>query len=116
MKRWVFIKGFIKIFSPGILSVSGFALLSQYLKRHPAPRRLETEPTAIRPPGALPEEEFLSTCIRCQRCQDACPTGAIQLASGNDPVQLGTPFILPSVTACNLCLECTQTCPTGAFG
>ena len=31
----------------------------------------------LRPPGALPEEEFLSVCIRCGRCADACPNQAI---------------------------------------
>ena len=115
MNRRRFIREMTRtIISVGV-SILGFGMLSRYMKRHPAPLRLETEPTTIRPPGALAEKDFLTTCIRCQRCQDACPTGAILLAGPNDQVQLGTPFILPSRTACNLCLECTQTCPTGAL-
>ncbi len=31
----------------------------------------------LRPPGALPEDDFLSTCIRCLRCVDACPNHAL---------------------------------------
>ena len=110
---------FIREMTPSVMSVGvsilGFGLLSRYLKRHPAPYRLETESTVIRPPGALTEKDFLTTCIRCQRCQDACPSGAILLACPNAPVQLRTPFIRPSKTACHLCLECRQTCPTGAL-
>ena len=31
----------------------------------------------LRPPGALPENDFLATCIRCGRCVDACPANAL---------------------------------------
>lgn len=34
----------------------------------------------VRPPGALPEEEFLNRCIRCFRCGEACPKTAINFA------------------------------------
>ena len=32
----------------------------------------------IRPPGALPEEEFLKRCIKCGQCMRICPTNVIQ--------------------------------------
>lgn len=77
----------------------------------------------IRPPGALPEEEFLSTCIRCMRCSDACPNHAIQATppeAGSSSA--GTPFIKAREQTCMLCsrvatdyLRCTQVCPSGAL-
>lgn len=77
----------------------------------------------IRPPGALPERQFLASCIRCQRCVDACPNLAIQpQASSAGPVESGTPHVLPREQACMLCsqtrgsyLRCTAACPTGAL-
>ncbi len=85
----------------------------------------------LRPPGALDEEEFLATCIRCGRCADACPNRAIVLFTedaGRDlamkpgPGQRGTPAIFPRRQACMLCngspgnsLLCTVSCPSGAL-
>src|SRR5438105_3930740 len=33
----------------------------------------------LRPPGALPEAEFTSTCSRCGHCAEVCPANAIQI-------------------------------------
>ncbi|GIW81708.1 MAG: hypothetical protein KatS3mg105_3515 [Gemmatales bacterium] len=77
----------------------------------------------IRPPGALPEADFLSTCIRCMRCVDACPNHAIKsMPASAGPLQAGTPFLKPREQACMLCsrvetdyLRCTAVCPSGAL-
>ena len=85
----------------------------------------------LRPPGALTEEEFLSVCIRCGRCADACPNRAIvaftedtgkDLAMKPGPGPRGTPVIFARRQACMLCntvpgdeLLCTAACPTGAL-
>jgi MauM/NapG family ferredoxin protein len=85
----------------------------------------------LRPPGALPEDEFLSTCIRCGRCIDACPNRSITTFTREnaEPFSMtpgaggeGTPVIFPRQKACNLCagdqggeLLCTAACPTGAL-
>jgi len=37
-----------------------------------------TTRTLLRPPGALPEDEFLARCIRCGECMKVCPTNALQ--------------------------------------
>jgi len=81
------------------------------------------EAAAIRPPGALPEDEFLSTCIRCQRCVDACPNHCIKATPVSaGPRRAGTPYIHPREQACMLCsrvdtdfLRCTAACPSGAL-
>lgn len=85
----------------------------------------------LRPPGALSEDEFLATCIRCGRCADACPNRCITAFtedSGRDldlapgPGQRGTPVIFARRQACMLCngvpgdeLLCTAACPSGAL-
>ncbi len=85
----------------------------------------------VRPPGALPEEDFLATCIRCGRCTDACPNRCItpfteeagrELALAPGARQFGTPVIFARRQACMLCngepgdgLLCTEACPTGAL-
>ncbi len=77
----------------------------------------------LRPPGALDESEFASTCIRCLKCVDACPNRALEslpLTAG-DHVS-GTPTMHPRTAACMLCanvegdhLKCTEVCPSGAL-
>lgn len=77
----------------------------------------------LRPPGALPEAEFLSRCIRCMRCVDACPNHAIMsLDKSFGRQRQSTPAIKPRRQACMLCngvdseyLMCTKVCPTGAL-
>ena len=36
----------------------------------------------LRPPGALKEKDFLSTCIKCGMCVEACPFDALHMGSG----------------------------------
>jgi ferredoxin-type protein NapG len=68
----------------------------------------------VRPPGAVSEDKFLSQCIRCTRCSEACETGAIKLLRGHGRLD-GTPHIVPEETPCNLCLKCGEACPTSAL-
>ncbi len=77
----------------------------------------------LRPPGALPEDEFLSTCIRCMRCVDSCPNHCLESTPVTAGAQIaGTPQMHPRRQACMLCsraegdyLRCTAACPTGAL-
>lgn len=100
----------------GLASLLGLGILGQVLRQNKRPPTLAPgEPEVLRPPGALPEPDFLAQCIRCVRCRDACPNSAIKLASFDDPFPTGTPFITASLNACHLCLACTETCPTEAL-
>ncbi len=69
----------------------------------------------LRPPGGLPEPDFLAACIRCYRCQDACAPGAIQFYDESDGVLYHTPYIDPARAGCTLCNACGPACPTGAL-
>lgn len=70
----------------------------------------------LRPPGALPEREFLATCIRCGKCAQICPYGSIRMAGLQDGLMLmGTPVIRARRMPCYLCMECPAVCPSGAL-
>lgn len=67
----------------------------------------------LRPPGAIPEEQFRLKCIRCLKCVKVCPTDALKVA-GNWGSVKNTP-ILKSVDKCLLCMNCINVCPTSAL-
>ena len=71
----------------------------------------------LRPPGAISEKRFLSACVRCGMCAQACPCQSIKLAGGQAGVGIGTPVITPRETPCYLCqdLPCVKACPSGAL-
>jgi polyferredoxin len=82
--------------------------------------QLDRRQGVIRPPGALPEAEFVRTCILCQECVRVCPTGGLKptfLEAGLAAV--GTPRLVPRAGACALnpsCPNlCAQVCPVGAI-
>lgn len=74
---------------------------------------------AIRPPGAVTENDFLDRCIRCQECVRICATtgGCLQpssLESGWEGIW--TPISVPRSGYCEYnCNLCGQVCPTGAI-
>ena len=81
------------------------------------PRYMKKTDRALRPPGALPEEDFLATCIRCGSCLRICVTHTLQ-ASGmeNGLIRWGTPIHNMRVAGCEQqCNLCGKICPTGAI-
>ena len=50
----------------------------------------------IRPPSALKDKNFLSECIRCGLCVEACPWDTLKLADLDDGLPYGTPFFYPA--------------------
>ncbi len=81
-------------------------------------RRVAARPAqALRPPGALPEREFLGACLRCGLCVRACPYGTLRLASAVGPVAPGTPYFVARAVPCEMCedIPCVAACPSGAL-
>ncbi len=70
----------------------------------------------LRPPGARAEPQFLSLCIKCQKCIEICPTGVIvPVLLTEDVRNAGTPRLNFRVGDCTRCLKCIEACPTGAL-
>ncbi|MCK5727179.1 MAG: 4Fe-4S dicluster domain-containing protein [Thiotrichaceae bacterium] len=72
----------------------------------------------LRPPGALAEKAFLSSCIKCGQCVQVCPVKAIKLADIDDGFGIGSPYIDAREQACDFScdgLQCVLACPTGSL-
>ncbi|TMV05616.1 ferredoxin-type protein NapG [Ruegeria sediminis] len=73
---------------------------------------------ALRPPGALAEDDFLGACIRCGLCVRDCPYDTLKLAElGEDGPATGTPYFTARDVPCEMCddIPCVAACPTGAL-
>ncbi|MHB0959563.1 MAG: 4Fe-4S binding protein [Pirellulaceae bacterium] len=73
--------------------------------------------SAIRPPGSVPESEFLQLCIRCGECFQVCPNNVLQPEGFQQGFAgLWTPLVVPDWAGCeSSCNACGQVCPTGAI-
>ena len=74
-------------------------------------------PLALRPPGALKEQDFLGACVRCGLCVRDCPYDILSLATPEEPVSTGTPYFVARQLPCEMCedIPCVKACPTGAL-
>jgi polyferredoxin len=71
----------------------------------------------IRPPGAIPETEFLLTCIRCGECMKSCLTNTLQPCLWESGFSgLWTPKMDTRLAPCDQnCNVCGKVCPTQAI-
>ena len=71
----------------------------------------------IRPPGAIPETEFLRTCIRCGECMKSCLTNTLQPCLWESGLSgLWTPKMELRLAPCDQnCNVCGKVCPTQAI-
>jgi ferredoxin-type protein NapG len=72
---------------------------------------------ALRPPGAIAEDDFTSACVRCGLCVRACPYDILDLATIGSEVVVGTPYFTARAKPCEMCddIPCAKACPTGAL-
>lgn len=71
--------------------------------------------TVLRPPGAVPEDEFMQRCIQCNRCVQVCPYDSIKAADAGFGGKFGSPVVYPRDIPCYVCMKCPPICPTGAL-
>jgi len=72
----------------------------------------------LRPPGALEEHDFLSSCIKCGQCVQVCPVTAIKLDDIDRGFGVGVPYIDARRQACDFscdAVQCILACPTGSL-
>ena len=71
----------------------------------------------VRPPGSVPEADFLQLCIRCGECFKVCPNNVLQpMGFGQGLNNLWTPQVVANWSGCEpSCNNCGQVCPTGAI-
>lgn len=71
----------------------------------------------IRPPGSLPEQDFLRKCIKCGQCMRVCPSNGLHptlLEAGLEGIW--TPHFIMEIGYCEYnCNLCGRVCPTGAI-
>ena len=74
-------------------------------------------PRPVRPPGSVPEAEFLQMCIRCGECFQSCPSDVLQPLGFQQGLEgLWTPHVVADWAGCaSSCNACGQVCPTGAI-
>ncbi len=95
------------------LMAGGAALLGRAAQARPA--------QALRPPGAIAEDEFLGACVRCGLCVRDCPPGNLKLSQWGDglarDVAIGTPYFEARDIPCEMCegIPCVKACPTAAL-
>lgn len=71
----------------------------------------------LRPPGSVPEKDFVRMCVRCGECLRACPNDVLRPLGVYQAIDgLWTPYVAADWSGCEpSCNRCGQVCPTGAI-
>ncbi|MFH0977008.1 MAG: 4Fe-4S binding protein [Spirochaetota bacterium] len=98
-----------------LYSIAGSLVAVPVLKQKPAFAMDYSH--LLRPPGALPEQDFVNACVRCGACMKVCPTNGLHpvlFECGPDAVF--TPQLIPRLGYCEKnCNQCSAVCPSGAL-
>lgn len=110
-------RGFLSAAVGTAASITGAAMLTGVTKSFGANLNSNSDWLPVRPPGSVPEQEFLQMCIRCGECFKACPNNVLQPMAFQQGLEgLWTPHVVADWAGCeSSCNACGQVCPTGAI-
>ena len=110
-------RGFLSLAGGTAAAVAGGAGVSLATKALGANLEDSDAFRPVRPPGSVPEKEFLEMCIRCGECFKVCPNNVLQAEAFQQGLEgLWTPMVQADWAGCeSSCNACGQVCPTGAI-
>ncbi len=110
-------RGFLSLVAGGAAAVVGSVGAVAAIRRGGAQLDRPGAFLPVRPPGSVPEEDFLRMCIRCGECFKVCPNHVLQAEGFQQGLEgLWTPLVQADWAGCEpSCNNCGQVCPTGAI-
>jgi ferredoxin len=110
-------RGFLSSSVGAVAAVAGGVVTATVAKVYGAALGSDNAVLPVRPPGSVPEQEFLEMCIRCGECFKACPSDVLQPLGFEQGLEgLWTPQVVADWAGCSSsCNACGQVCPTGAI-
>ena len=110
-------RGFLSLAVGGASAVVGGVGAAGAVKAWGAHLDSDDAMALVRPPGSVPEREFLEMCIRCGECFKACPNNVLQAEGFEQGLEgLWAPMAVADWAGCeSSCNACGQVCPTGAI-
>ena len=110
-------RGFLSLAAGGATAVTSGVVASGAVRAWGANLDDPDAEKLVRPPGSVPEQDFLQMCIRCGECFKACPNNVLQPEAFEQGLEgLWTPMVQADWAGCeSSCNACGQVCPTGAI-
>jgi len=110
-------RGFLSLTAGATAAATGGVLATMITRAFGADLESPDDGLPVRPPGSVPEPEFLQLCIRCGECFKACPNHVLQPLGFEQGLEgLWTPQVVADWAGCeSSCSACGQVCPTGAI-
>jgi ferredoxin len=110
-------RGFLSLAGGSVAAVAGGVVTPTTVRALGANPVNDGTYLPVRPPGSVPEAQFLEMCIRCGQCFKVCPNNVLQPEGFEQGLDgLWTPRVEANWAGCeSSCNACGQVCPTGAI-